>query len=90
MKIKQYLNKIVAIAAVITLVSGFQISTADGSMATLESTTGVEKAYAGPCGRRGCDGSPAYCDAYTVFEIGGVHVIRHCDGVKKDSPDQLQ
>lgn len=89
MKIKQFLNKIVAIAAVFALVSGFQFNTAEGSMATLESAIGMEEAYAGPCGRRGCDGSNVYCDSYTILEIGGVHIIRHCDGVKKDSPLEL-
>lgn len=82
MKIKQYVNKLVAIAAVVALVSGFQFSNAEGTMSTLESTIGIEKAYAGPCGRRGCDGSNAYCDTYSVLEIGGIHIVRHCDGVK--------
>lgn len=80
MKIKQYLNKIVAIAAVVTLVSGFQISTADGSMATLESTIGIEEAYAGPCGDAGCDGKPGYCGTVTIIKIFKFRATKDCTG----------
>ncbi|MFY0685022.1 MAG: hypothetical protein JXR20_10755 [Balneola sp.] len=82
MNIKHYINKFVAILALATLVSGFQFNNAQGAMVNLESAVGIEEAYAGPCGRRGCDGSAAYCDSYTVFEVGGIVVERHCDGVK--------
>lgn len=84
MKIKNYINKIVAIAAVVALVSGFQLENTEGAMATFESTIGIEEAYAGPCGNRGCDGQPVYCATYVVFEIGGIQVMRHCDGEKKE------
>ena len=87
MKIKTYLNKIVAIAAVVALVSGFQFNNAEGAMVTLESTIGMEEAYAGPCGNRGCDGSNAYCDTYAVLEIAGIRVLRDCKGVKNTSEE---
>jgi len=61
MKIKQYINKIVAIAAVVALVSGFQVSNAEGTMATLESTIGIEEAYAGACSDNGCIGGNDKC-----------------------------
>ena len=53
-------------------------------MTTFESTIGIEEAYAGPCGRRGCDGQPVYCASYVVFELGGIQIIRHCDGEKEE------
>ncbi|MEP1152308.1 MAG: hypothetical protein ABJH08_11325 [Balneola sp.] len=83
MNIKHYINKFVAILALATLVSGFQFNNAQGAMVNLESAVGIEEAYAGPCGNRGCDGQPVYCDSYVVFEVGGVQVIRHCNGKKR-------
>lgn len=61
MKIKNYLNKIVAIVAVVALVSGFQLNNAEGKMISLDSAIGIEEAYAGPCGREGCVGGPDLC-----------------------------
>lgn len=87
MKIKTWLNNIIAVIAVLTLVGGFQVNTsADGQLestaVSIESVINVEEAYAGPCGRRGCDGQPVYCTSYVVMEIGGIQVIRHCKGKK--------
>lgn len=91
MKIKDYINKIVAIAMVVALVSGFQLENAEGAMTTFESTIGIEEAYAGPCGRRGCDGRISDCDgtSYTVFAIGNVEITRYCTGVKSN-PEELE
>ena len=61
MKIKNYINKIVAIAMVVALVSGFQFNNSEGTMTSLESMIGIEEAYAGPCARAGCIGGPDLC-----------------------------
>ncbi|MTI88325.1 MAG: hypothetical protein FH748_10185 [Balneolaceae bacterium] len=84
MSIKKYINNFVAILAVVTLVSGFQISDSQGIVQSLETTIGVEEAYAGPCGRRGCDGTAVYCTSYVVLEIGNTRWIRDCEGVIQD------
>ncbi len=89
MKIKNYINQFVAILTVVTLVSGFQISTNDGMVNTFESVIGIEEAYAGPCGRRGCVGKVGYCTTYVILEIGGVQMVRHCDGDKKSDVDEI-
>lgn len=91
MKIKTYLNKIVAIAAVVALVSGFQFNNAEGAMVTLESTIGMEEAYAGPCARRGCDGKISDCDGttYTIFAIGNIEITRYCTGDKINLMDEM-
>ena len=80
MKIKQYINKLVAIAAVVALVSGVQFSNAEGTMATLESAIGIEEAYAGPCGDAGCDGKPGYCGTVTVIKIFKFRMTKDCTG----------
>jgi hypothetical protein len=95
MKIKTWINNIIAIFAVVTLVGGFQVDSAADSQLTsaavsIETAIGVEEAYAGPCGRRGCDGSNTYCGTYTVLEIGGIHIVRHCDGNKKETEKQIE
>jgi|GEM_PF-777456 hypothetical protein len=94
MKIKTWLNNIIAIVAVVTLVGGFQVNSATNSQLTsaavsIETAIGVEEAYAGPCGRRGCDGQPVYCTSYTVFEVGGVQVIRHCKGKRSTVSEEV-
>ena len=84
MKIKQYINKLVAITAVFALVSGFQFSNAEGAMATLESTIGIEEAYAGPCGDAGCVGSTGYCGIeVTVLKVLDWELKKECHGVDK-------
>jgi hypothetical protein len=84
MKVKNYINKIVAVAAVVALVSGFQLNNAEGGMTTLESTIGIEEAYAGPCGRRGCEGRISDCDgtSYNVLVLGNLEIKRFCTGTK--------
>ncbi len=82
MKIKNYINQFVAILTVVTLVSGFQISTNDGMVSTIESAIGIEEAYAGPCGRRGCSGTEGFCTAYAVVEVGAFKMMRYCEGKK--------
>jgi len=61
MKFKNYINKFVAIVAVIALVGGFQLNLESGSMETIPTIIGIEEAYAGPCGREGCIGGPDLC-----------------------------
>ncbi|HAW78323.1 MAG TPA: hypothetical protein DF712_16195 [Balneola sp.] len=61
MKIKNYLNKIVAIAAVVTLVSGFQFNSESGGMENIPIIIGLEEAYAGPCNDNGCIGGNDKC-----------------------------
>ncbi len=80
MKIKNYINKVVAIAAVVALVSGFQLGNAEGTMTTLESTVGIEEAYAGPCGDAGCDGKPGYCGTVTVIKVFKWRATKDCTG----------
>tara|TARA_R110002073_G_scaffold63924_1_gene160174 strand:+ start:1263 stop:1538 length:276 start_codon:yes stop_codon:yes gene_type:complete len=91
MKIKNYINKIVAIAAVVALVSGVQFNNAEGKMTTFESTIGIEEAYAGPCGRRGCDGKISDCDgtSYTIFAVGNIEITRYCTGEKATLQESL-
>jgi len=91
MKIKNYINKIVAIVTLVALVSGFQYKNTEGTMRTLESTIEIEEAYAGPCGRRGCDGKISDCDgtAYTVFAVGNIEITRYCTGEKQDEIDAI-
>lgn len=49
----------------------------------MEISAHVEEAYAGPCGRRGCEGNSGDCgEAHTVLEIGGIEITRHCKGSK--------
>ncbi|TYP93631.1 hypothetical protein LX73_1338 [Fodinibius salinus] len=47
----------------------------------------TQKAFAGPCGRRGCEGSKGDCgESHTVIEIGPIEIIRHCNGTDMDEP----
>ncbi len=63
----------------------------DGMVNTIESAIGIEEAYAGPCGRRGCEGRVGDCDgtSYTIFAIGDLEIYRYCKGIKK-SEDQFE
>ena len=40
----------------------------------------VQEACAGPCSRRGCDGTNDLCTSYTAVEIGNIRIIRDCEG----------
>ncbi|MCH2450475.1 MAG: hypothetical protein MK198_10055 [Gracilimonas sp.] len=82
MKLKTYVNNIVAIIAIVTLVGGFQVSRGESAkeLVSIESKLGLNEAYAGPCARRGCDGMPSYCTSYYVIEIGNGGWLRHCNG----------
>ncbi|MFA5669691.1 MAG: hypothetical protein WC967_10615 [Balneolaceae bacterium] len=88
MKIKAYINNIAALVTVLMLVGGFQMSTSTTnslipSNISLDTVLGIEEAYAGPCGRRGCNGSENLCTSYTVLEIRGIQITRYCSGIKK-------
>jgi hypothetical protein len=86
MKIKNYINKIVAIAAVVALVSGFQLENTEGVMATFESTIGLEEAYAGPCGAAGCEGKTGYCGKeVTVVKVLDWELKKECHGEDKSN-----
>ncbi len=89
MRIKNYINQFVAILTFVTLVSGFQISTNDGMVNTIESAIGIEEAYAGPCGNKGCTGKEGFCTSYVVLEIGGIQVVRYCSGIKRNDDDEI-
>jgi len=80
MKIKQYFNRIVAIATFATLVSGVQFTNTDGTMTNFDSTFGIEEAYAGPCGDAGCDGKPGYCGTVTVVKVFKFRITKDCTG----------
>jgi uncharacterized low-complexity protein len=85
MRIKTYISNAIAVFTLIALVSGFQFSTeksttASENLTSIESVLGIEDAYAGPCGRAGCDGEPTYCTAVTVLNIGSIQIIKHCQG----------
>ena len=90
MKIKNYINKVVAIAAVVALVSGFQFSNAEAEPSKTISSIGLEAAYAGPCADAGCDGLPGYCGTVTVIKIFGLRVTKDCVGSNTaEGPDVL-
>ncbi|SMO77908.1 hypothetical protein SAMN06265219_11077 [Gracilimonas mengyeensis] len=43
----------------------------------------LAEAYAGPCGRRGCEGKTGDCgESYAVGEIGNIKLMRYCRGKK--------
>ena len=88
MKLKTYLNNLIAIVALITLVGGFQISSDTTISSLIKSETELieNEAYAGPCGRAGCDGEPVYCKPVVVLSIGSIEMIKHCKG----TPPQKQ
>lgn len=85
MKIKNYINKIVAIAMVVALVSGFQFNSESGSMETIPIIIGMEEAYAGPCNDNGCIGGNDKC--MTVETLWGAFK-RTCWTTVQ--PDQFQ
>ncbi len=86
MKIKNYINQFVAILTVVTLVSGFQISTNDGMVNTFESVIGIEEAYAGPCNDNGCIGGDDDC--MTVRILWGAFE-RTCQTTVRENNDSV-
>ncbi len=62
--------KIVAIATVVALVSGFQFNSETGNVENIPMIIGIEEAYAGPCNDNGCVGGSDHC--MTVSILWGV------------------
>lgn len=91
MKFKTFLNNLIAIFAILALAGGFQISSENivTDLVTTESEIVMNEAYAGPCGRAGCDGQPTYCEPVVVFNIGSIEVIKHCKGTPPEE-EQLE
>lgn len=97
MKVKTYINNIIAVVTLVVLVSGFQIS-AENSDATsnnltsVESILGVKEAYAGPCGDAGCVGKTGYCGKeVTVVKILNWELDKECHGEdKSDGTEPVQ
>ena len=55
MKLRKAINLILSLFIFGILVSGFQIEDSNSkTMSSILSLVGIEEAYAGPCGRRGC------------------------------------
>lgn len=82
-----------ALVTVLMLVGGFQMSTSTAnqlipSNISLDTVLGIEEAYAGPCGRRGCDGEKTYCTTYYIIEIGDGGIIRHCKGTPLEEEEE--
>lgn len=68
MNTKTYINKIGVLAVLVVLLSGFQLnSTANDELLTFQNAIGIEKAYAGPCGRDGCVGGKAKCSEVKIL-----------------------
>jgi hypothetical protein len=90
MKIKNYTSQFIAMLTLVFLVSGFQLSseTTISGLLTNESEIIANEAYAGPCGRAGCDGEPLYCKPVVVLSIGSIDMIKHCKGTPPEKQDE--
>ena len=90
MKIKNYTSQIIAMLTLVFLVSGFQLSsgTTISGFITSESDIITNEAYAGPCGRAGCDGEPVYCKPVVVLSIGSIEMIKHCKGTPPEKQNE--
>lgn len=84
MKIKTYIQHLLATVVLIMLVGGFQFTTDNESktstISLTESILGVEEAYAGPCADAGCDGDSGYCGTTTVVKLFGLRITKDCVG----------
>ena len=85
---KRILPAILAVCISGFLFAGFQIPDPNSEkMHSILYFLGLEEAYSGPCGRRGCSGS-GDCGSYVVLEIGNTVITRHCQGtISEDSED---
>ena len=86
---KRILPAILAVCITGFLVAGFQIPDPNSEkMHNILYFLGLEEAYSGPCGRRGCEGDVGECTSYVVFELGNTVVIRHCKGTMSEDSEE--
>lgn len=55
------MGNLLAMLLILGLVSGFQIGTQEGTIQSINSSIGIEEAYAGVCSDNGCIGGKDVC-----------------------------
>lgn len=87
---KKHIQSIIALGVAVLMISGFQVTSQEDITYNLENMIGIEEAYAGPCGRLGCETSEGDCGgrSHTVFNIGNLELERYCSGVYNSEKDQ--